>query len=87
MAEIAGYLAAFLFWVAGAAIGLAAGAFGFEVTRNAGLTVAVLGVVLAVIALFLSLSPNPPMDRDGRREDSGRGVRELQARCSGLEFE
>ena len=27
-----------------------------------------------------SLSPNPPMDRDGRREDSGRGMRELQAR-------
>ena len=26
------------------------------------------------------LSPNPPMDADGRREDSGRGVRELQAR-------
>ena len=26
------------------------------------------------------LSPNPPMDPDGGREDSGRGVRELQAR-------
>ena len=26
------------------------------------------------------LNPNPPMDTDGRREDSGRGVRELQAR-------
>ena len=26
------------------------------------------------------LSPNPPMDTDGRREDSGRRVRELQAR-------
>ena len=26
------------------------------------------------------LSPNPPMDRDGGREGSGRGVRELQAR-------
>ena len=25
-------------------------------------------------------SPNPPMDADGQREDSGRGVRELQAR-------
>ena len=34
----------------------------------------------------LFLSPNPPMDTDGRREDSGRGVRELQARWSGLEF-
>ena len=28
----------------------------------------------------LTLSPNPPMDRDGRREDSGRGMRELQER-------
>ena len=27
-----------------------------------------------------SLNPNPPMDTDGRREDSGRRVRELQAR-------
>ena len=26
------------------------------------------------------LNPNPPMDPDGGREDSGRGVRELQAR-------
>ena len=26
------------------------------------------------------ISPNPPMDMDGRREDSGRGVRELQGR-------
>ena len=32
-----------------------------------------------------SLSPNPPKDTDGRREDSGRGVRELQARLSGLD--
>ena len=29
---------------------------------------------------YYSLSPNPPMDMDGRREDSGRGVRELQGR-------
>ena len=28
----------------------------------------------------VSLSPNPPMDTDGQREDNGRGVRELQAR-------
>ena len=27
-----------------------------------------------------SLNPNPPMDPDGGREDSGRGGRELQAR-------
>ena len=26
------------------------------------------------------LSPNPPVDTDGRRKDSGRGVRKLQAR-------
>ena len=26
------------------------------------------------------LTPNPPMDMDGRREDSGRGVGELQGR-------
>ena len=28
----------------------------------------------------LGLTPNPPMDTDGRREDTGRGVRKLQAR-------
>ena len=26
------------------------------------------------------LSPNPPKDTDGRREESGRGVRELQGK-------
>ena len=26
------------------------------------------------------LSPNPPKDPDGRREESGRGVRELQGK-------
>ena len=30
--------------------------------------------------LNMDLNPNPPMDMDGRREDSGRGVRELQGR-------
>ena len=34
----------------------------------------------------LRVSPNPPMDTDGRREDTGRGVRKLQKRWSGLEF-
>ena len=34
---------------------------------------------------LLSLSPNPPMDTDGRREDTGRGVRKLQKRWSGLD--
>ena len=33
----------------------------------------------------LVLSPNPPKDTDGRREDSGRGwVRELQGRWPGV---
>ena len=33
----------------------------------------------------LGLTPNPPKDTDGRREDSGRGwVRELQGRWPGL---
>ena len=30
--------------------------------------------------LALSLTPNPPKDTDGRREESGRGVRELQGK-------
>ena len=35
--------------------------------------------------LELQLSPNPPKDTDGRREDSGRGwVRELQGRWPGV---
>ena len=34
---------------------------------------------------FLDISPNPPKDTDGRREDSGRGwVRELQGRWPGV---
>ena len=34
---------------------------------------------------LLELSPNPPKDTDGRREDSGRGwVRELQGRWPGV---
>ena len=33
-----------------------------------------------------SISPNPPKDTDGRREDSGRGVRELQGRWPGLHW-
>ena len=31
-------------------------------------------------AVTICLNPNPPMDPDGGREDSGRGGRELQAR-------
>ena len=35
--------------------------------------------------VYLGLSPNPPKDTDGRREDSGRGwVRELQGRWPGV---
>ena len=32
------------------------------------------------------LCPNPPMDKDGRRKDTGRGVRELQGRRPGLHW-
>ena len=32
----------------------------------------------------LGLNPNPPMDTDGQREDSGSGVREVQGRWPGL---
>ena len=38
------------------------------------------------LPLNLLLNPNPPMDTDGRREDTGRRVRKLQKRWSGLEF-
>ena len=34
----------------------------------------------------LHLSPNPPKDTDGRREDRGRGVRELQGGWPGLHY-
>ena len=38
-----------------------------------------------LVKLGTSLSPNPPKDTDGRREDSGRGwVRELQGRWPGV---
>ena len=35
---------------------------------------------LTVFVSDLKLSPNPPKDTDGRREESGRGVRELQGK-------
>ena len=39
----------------------------------------------SLIGILRSISPNPPKDTDGRREDSGRGwVRELQGRCPGV---
>ena len=34
----------------------------------------------------LPLSPNPPKDTDGRREDRRRGMRELQGRWPGLDW-
>ena len=36
--------------------------------------------------VFLPLIPNPPKDTDGRREDRGRGVRELQGGWPGLHW-
>ena len=35
---------------------------------------------------FRCLSPNPQMDTDGRRENRGSGVRELQGRWPGLHW-
>ena len=41
----------------------------------------ILVVVLgAIVAALIPLIPNPPEDTDGRREESGRGVRELQGK-------
>ena len=40
----------------------------------------------AISKADLILNPNPPKDTDGRREDSGRGVRELQGRWPGLHW-
>ena len=40
---------------------------------------------VGLCAPLFGLSPNPPKDTDGRREDSGRGwVRELQGRWPGV---
>ena len=33
-----------------------------------------------IMLVIGNLSPNPPKDTDGRREESGRGVRELQGK-------
>ena len=42
-------------------------------------------IIMPEIKIGLELSPNPPKDTDGRREDSGRGwVRELQGRWPGV---
>ena len=38
------------------------------------------GIRNRVVAVAYSLNPNPPKDTDGRREESGRGVRELQGK-------
>ena len=46
---------------------------------------AVIAMIALITALLAWLSPNPPKDTDGRREDSGRGwVRELQGRWPGV---
>ena len=37
-------------------------------------------VLLKVANVAANLSPNPPKDTDGRREESGGGVRELQGK-------
>ena len=39
-----------------------------------------LGVAGGNTGINVGLSPNPPKDTDGRREESGRGVRELQGK-------
>ena len=39
-----------------------------------------IGLGWSAVILIFWLNPNPPMDMDGRREDSGRGVGELQGR-------
>ena len=64
-------------------------------TRNTGQEAAKLGVPNPMFAAFGTpkeeqramaramaklLNPNPPKDTDGRREESGRGVRELQGK-------
>ena len=40
----------------------------------------------AAVLFILMLTPNPPKDTDGRREDRGRGVRELQGGWPGLHY-
>ena len=39
-----------------------------------------------IIVPWLGISPNPPMDRDGRGEDTGRGRGSNRRGWSGLEF-
>ena len=52
--------------------------------RN-GIRTRALGLTSQACTIQLPLSPNPPKDTDGRREDSGRGwVRELQGRWPGV---
>ena len=42
--------------------------------------------VVMIVNVVCCFSPNPPKDTEGRREDSGRGVRELQGRWPGLHW-
>ena len=45
-----------------------------------------LYIAVGMAAAGLFLTPNPPKDTDGRREDRGRGVRELQGGWPGLHW-
>ena len=48
--------------------------------RLQSLYMALYGTFGGKLLYFDVLSPNPPKDTDGRREESGRGVRELQGK-------
>ena len=43
-------------------------------------------IVPPTVGVTIRLNPNPPKDTDGRREDRGRGVRELQGGWLGLHY-
>ena len=58
---------------------------GVELTPRSVAVKAGIGYVPQELAIYPDLTPNPPKDTDGRREDSGRGwVRELQGRWPGV---
>ena len=57
--------------------------YGARVSMIIGLGATALSTLLGAA---IGLTPNPPKDTDGRCEDSGRGVRELQGRWPGLHW-